>query len=166
MSLDPEYWPDSSDMNRRLEEMGYETMISCWPRFMKESANYDFLEKHGWFMKDSEGHTVYGTPDDQRGALIDTTDPACGKWYFETIRKNYADLGYKYWWTDEDEPDISPHESFLSAGTGARIHNIYPLTPYPLHLRRTSERFFLALPDSVPVGLSRRTAVRNHLLVV
>lgn len=128
MSLDPEYWPDSSDMNRRLEEMGYETMISCWPRFMKESANYDFLEKHGWFMKDSEGHTVYGTPDDQRGALIDTTDPACGKWYFETIRKNYADLGYKYWWTDEDEPDISPHESFLSAGTGARIHNIYPLT--------------------------------------
>ena len=31
MSLDPEYWPDSSDMNRRLEEMGYETMISCWP---------------------------------------------------------------------------------------------------------------------------------------
>lgn len=63
-------------------------------------------------MKDARGNTVYGTPEDQRGALIDTTSPECGKWYFDTIKKNYGDLGYKYYWTDEDEPDISPHESF------------------------------------------------------
>ena len=128
LSLDTKFWPDSAQMNRELEEMGYETMISCWPRFMKESENYEFLEKKGWFMKDARGNTVYGTPEDQRGALIDTTNPECGKWYFDTIKKNYGDLGYKYYWTDEDEPDISPHESFLHAGTGARIHNIYPLT--------------------------------------
>lgn len=128
MDLDEKDWPDSAQMNRDLEDMGYETMISCWPRFMKESRCYDFLEEKGWFMQDAEGRTVYGTPEDQRGALIDTTDPECGKWYFETIRKNYGEKGYKYWWTDEDEPDISPHESFLSAGTGARVHNIYPLT--------------------------------------
>lgn len=128
LSLDTKYWPDSMEMNRRLEEMGYETMISCWPRFMKESDNYEFLEKNGWFMKDSLGNTLYGTPEDQRGALIDTTNPDCGRWYFDTIKKNYGDLGYKYYWTDEDEPDISPHEAFLFAGTGARIHNIYPLT--------------------------------------
>lgn len=128
LSLDTKYWPDSKEMNRRLEEMGYETMISCWPRFMKESDNYEFLEKNGWFMKDLLGNTLYGTPEDQRGALIDTTNPECGRWYFDTIKKNYGDLGYKYYWTDEDEPDISPHEAFLHAGTGARIHNIYPLT--------------------------------------
>lgn len=128
LSLDTKFWPDSAQMNRDLEEMGYETMISCWPRFMKESDNYEFLEKNGWFMKDARGNTVYGTPEDQRGALIDTTNPECGKWYFDTIKKNYGDLGYKYYWTDEDEPDISPHESFLHAGTGARFHNIYPLT--------------------------------------
>ena len=128
LSLDTKFWPDSAQMNRELEEMGYETMISCWPRFMKESDNYEFLEKKGWFMKDARGNTVYGTPEDQRGALIDTTNPECGKWYFDTIKKNYGDLGYKYYWTDEDEPDISPHESFLYAGTGARVHNIYPLT--------------------------------------
>lgn len=128
MSVDPAFWPDSAQMNRELEEMGYETMISCWPRFMKESQYYDHLEKNGWFMKNAEGETVYGTPEDQRGALIDTTNPECGTWYFETVKQNYADLGYKYWWTDEDEPDISPHESFLHAGTGARVHNIYPLT--------------------------------------
>ena len=128
MSVDPAFWPDSIEMNRQLNEMGYETMISCWPRFMKESQYYDLLEEKGWFMKDAEGNTVYGTPEDQRGALIDTTNPECGAWYFDTVKQNYADLGYKYWWTDEDEPDISPHESFLYAGTGARVHNIYPLT--------------------------------------
>ena len=128
LSLDKKFWPDSGQMNRELEEMGYETMISCWPRFMKESDNYDYLEEKGWFMKDAHGNTVYGTPEDQRGALIDTTNPECGKWYFNSIKKNYGDLGYKYYWTDEDEPDISPHESFLFAGTGARVHNIYPLT--------------------------------------
>ena len=128
MSLDAEYWPDSLELNRQLNEMGYEAMISCWPRFMKESTNYDLLEEKGWFMKDEKGQTVYGTPQDQRGALIDTTNEECGKWYFDTIKKNYADLGYKYWWTDENEPDISPHEAYLHAGTGARVHNIYPLT--------------------------------------
>ena len=51
---------------------------------MKESENYEFLEKKGWFMKDARGNTVYGTPEDQRGALIDTTNPECGKWYFDT----------------------------------------------------------------------------------
>ncbi|MCI8975954.1 MAG: DUF5110 domain-containing protein [Lachnospiraceae bacterium] len=128
LSLDTEFWPDSVKMNKQLEDMGYETMISCWPRFMKESDYYNYIEEKGWFMKDAQGNTVYGTPDDERGALIDTTSPECGKWYFETIKRNYGDLGYKYYWTDEDEPDISPHESFLYAGTGARVHNIYPLT--------------------------------------
>jgi len=128
MSLDTAFWPDSKEMNRTLEEMGYETMISCWPRFMKESRYYDLLEENGWFMKDKEGDTVYGTPEDRRGALVDTTDPACAEWYFSVMKQNYADLGYKYWWTDEDEPDISPYKAFLSAGSGARVHNIYPLT--------------------------------------
>ena len=35
LSLDTKLWPDSAQMHRELEEMGYETMISCWPRFMK-----------------------------------------------------------------------------------------------------------------------------------
>ena len=128
LCVDPNFWPDSKEMNRKLSEMGYETMISCWPRFMKESIHYDFLEQNGWFMKDENGETVYGTPEDQRGALIDTTNPDCGKWYADTIQESYGKQGYKYWWTDENEPDISPHSSYLHTGTGARIHNIYPLT--------------------------------------
>lgn len=128
LSVDESYWPDSKAMNEEFDRMGYDVMISCWPRFMKESDNYDYLEANGWFMHDKDGNTIYGTPDDQRGALIDTTDPKCGEWYFHTIKKNYADLGYKYWWLDENEPDISPRDHYLNAGTGARVHNVYPLT--------------------------------------
>lgn len=128
LALDPEYWPDAEAMNRELEGLGYKVMISCWPRFMKESVHYAELERKGWFMKDSSGSTLYGTPEDQRGALIDTTDPECGKWYWRTIRESYARRGFSYWWLDEDEPDVSPYGRFLAAGSGARVHNLYPLS--------------------------------------
>lgn len=128
MSLNEEYWPDPKGMNEALHAMGYETMISCWPRFMKESRHYKYLEQKGWFMKDAEGNTVYGNETDHRGALIDTTNPECGEWYMRQIEESYEKQGFSYWWTDENEPDISPHESYLSAGTGARVHNLYPLT--------------------------------------
>ena len=128
MSFDERYWPDVQAMNDTLHRMGYASMISCWPRFMKESAYYDELEAHHWFMHDAAGNTVYGSETDRRGALIDTTGPECGAWYMETIARNYGSKGFSYWWTDENEPDISPHESYLHAGTGARVHNLYPLT--------------------------------------
>lgn len=128
MSLDTRYWPDSAAMNKRLAELGYESMITTWPRYMNDSYYYQHIEDKGWFMKDADGKTVYGAYGDWRGALIDTTDPECGEWYFSVMKQNYADLGYKYWWTDEDEPDISPHEFYLHAGTGARVNNLFPLT--------------------------------------
>ncbi len=128
MDLDPEFWPDPASMNRELQALGYRVMISCWPRFMKASRYYRELEAQGWFMHDYTGETVYGIPEDQRGALIDTTHPDCARWYWRTIRQNYGDKGFSSWWLDEDEPDISPHPFHLHAGPGSRVHNLYPLT--------------------------------------
>jgi len=135
LDLDEAFWPDATSMNRELAAMGYHTMISCWPRFMKESKHYDTLEANGWFMKQSDGRTLYGTPKDRRGALIDTTNPDAAAWYWSTIRESYASRGFTSWWLDEDEPDICPHAYHLHAGTGARVHNIYPL----LHTRAIYE---------------------------
>lgn len=128
LDLDTQFWPDSAAMNKELTDLGYQVMVSCWPRFMKESRHYAELEKNGYFMKLSDGQTLYGTPEDQRGAVIDTTTEACGRWFWEKIRDSYAAKGYTSWWLDEDEPDICPHPYFLAAGTGAAVHNIYPLT--------------------------------------
>jgi len=128
MDLDETFWPDARGMNEELAAMGYRVMISCWPRFMKESAHYPELERKGWFMKDAAGETLYGNMEDQRGALIDTTNPETGRWYWETIRDSYGAKGFTSWWQDENEPDICPHGFYLHAGTGARVHNLYPLT--------------------------------------
>ena len=128
LALDEGFWPDAKAMNRELAAMGYHTMISCWSRFMKDSKHYDTLEANGWFMKGADGTTLYGTPADPRGALIDTTNPDAATWYWHTIREGYAADGFTSWWLDEDEPDICPHAHLLHAGTGARVHNIYPLT--------------------------------------
>jgi alpha-D-xyloside xylohydrolase len=128
LDLDEKLWPDPSAMNRELAAMGYQVMISAWPRFMKESRHWDTLESRGWFMKQAGGETLYGTPEDQRGAVIDTTNPATGRWYWDTIRDSYAAKGFTSWWMDEDEPDVCPHPYFLHAGTGSAVHNLYPLT--------------------------------------
>lgn len=128
MDLDPRYWPDPAGMNAELADMGFRVMISCWPRFMADSTHYPTLEERGWFMHDADGETVYGTPDDQRGALLDTTHPGCAAWYWATIRDSYGARGFSSWWTDENEPDICPYHYRFHAGSGARLHNLYPYT--------------------------------------
>lgn len=158
LDLDPAYWPEPAEMNAELEAMGFKVMISCWPRFMKQSQHYAELEQRGWFMADAGGQTVYGTPDDQRGALIDTTNPEAGRWYWERVQASYGRRGFSSWWLDEDEPDISPHAFYFDAGSGARLHNIYPFTHtravYEGHRRDRDDRC-LTLTRSAYHGAQR-----------
>ena len=128
MSLDPVDWPTPAEMTQAFNAQQVDTMISVWPRFMKESTHYNFLAQKGWFMKDDNGDIVYGTPDDQRGALIDTTNPDCGKWFWQTIKENYASQGFCAWWLDENEPDLWPYDFTFFAGKGYEVFNLYPYT--------------------------------------
>ncbi len=158
MDLDEKFWPDAKAMNDELARLGFQVMISCWPRFMKESRHFAALEGHGWFMKQSDGRTLYGTPEDQRGAVIDTTNQDAGRWFWDRIRDSYAAKGFASWWLDEDEPDICPHAYFLHGGTGAAVHNIYPLTHtqavYEGHRRDLKSRC-LILSRSAYLGAQR-----------
>ncbi len=158
LDLDPEYWPDPAGMTATLRTLGYRTMISVWPRFMDSSRYYRELAEKGWLMHDLDGQMLNGTPDDPRGAVIDTTNPACREWYWQRIRENYAGKGFSAWWTDENEPDVCPHPFALHAGTGARVHNLYPLTHtqavYEGHRRDLAERC-LILSRSAYLGAQR-----------
>ena len=49
IDLDPEHWPDPAAMNRQLHDMGFQTMISVWPRFVPRTRYYDLLLQEGWF---------------------------------------------------------------------------------------------------------------------
>jgi alpha-glucosidase (family GH31 glycosyl hydrolase) len=58
MDLDPKFWPDPTAMNKQLHDMGFETMISVWPRFVPDDRFYSEILKNGWFI-----HTADGTAD-------------------------------------------------------------------------------------------------------
>lgn len=127
MDFVPEKWPDPASMNRQLHDMGFQTMISVWPRFAKGSRYYDFLAQKNWFLHLADGTPIDGLPYDRAGSDIDTTNPEAARWYWNVIRDNIISKGFDSIWADETEPDIPPNGSYFHAGPGTRYFNIYPL---------------------------------------
>jgi alpha-D-xyloside xylohydrolase len=127
MDFVPDKWQDPAAMNRQLHEMGFQTMISVWPRFTKGSRYYDFLMKKGWLEHLADGTPTDGLPYDRAGSDIDTTNPEAARWFWEIIRDNILSRGFDAIWADETEPDLPPNGSYFSVGPGTRYFNIYPL---------------------------------------
>jgi alpha-D-xyloside xylohydrolase len=127
IDMDPVKWPDPAAMNRQLHEMGLQTMISVWPRFVPEDRYYDLLLKNGWLMHLADGTPINGLPYDRAGSDIDTTNPEAARWYWETIRDNILSKGFDSLWSDETEPDLPPNGAYFHVGPGTRYFNIYPL---------------------------------------
>ena len=127
MDFSPEHFPDPAAMNKQLHDMGFQTMISVWPRFTKGSRFYDFLLQKGWFEHLADGTPTDGLPYDRAGSDIDTTNPEAARWYWETIRDNILSKGFDALWADETEPDLPPNGSYFSVGPGTRYFNVYPL---------------------------------------
>ena len=127
MDFAPDKWPDPAAMNRQLHDMGFQTMISVWPRFTKGSRYYDFLLGKGWFEHLADGTPTDGLPYDRAGSDIDTTNPEAARWFWETIRNNILSKGFDSIWADETEPDLPPNGSYFSVGPGTRYFNVYPL---------------------------------------
>ncbi len=129
LDIDPAQFPDPDGMNKQLHDMGMQSIISIWPRFETSSRYYNELDAKGYFLKDKDGHTVDGLPfrSDRTGALIDETNPDARKWYWEHARDNILSHGFDYPWLDETEPDLVPDSYFYQAGSGDRLHNLYPL---------------------------------------
>jgi alpha-D-xyloside xylohydrolase len=73
--LDPKFWPDPAAMNKQLHAMGFETMISVWPRFVPEDRYYAELLQKGWLIHLADGTPIDGLPYDRAGSDIDTTNP-------------------------------------------------------------------------------------------
>lgn len=127
MDFVPDKWPDPSAMNRQLHEIGFQTMISVWPRFTKDSRFYNLVLKNGWFEHLADGTPTDGLPYDRAGSDIDTTNPQAARWFWETIRDNILSKGFDSIWADETEPDLPPNGSYFSIGPGTRYFNVYPL---------------------------------------
>jgi alpha-D-xyloside xylohydrolase len=120
-------WPDSAAMNRELHDMGFQTMISVWPRFNPGTRYYNLLLQKGWFEHLADGTPTNGLPYDSGGSDIDTTNPDAARWYWNVIRENFISKGFDSIWADETEPDLPPNGSFFHIGPGTRYYNVYPL---------------------------------------
>ncbi|HEX3876715.1 MAG TPA: TIM-barrel domain-containing protein [Bryobacteraceae bacterium] len=151
-------WPDPAAMNRKLHDMGIQTMISVWPRFEPGSRYYDLLRRNGWLMHLADGTPTNGLPYDRAGSDIDTTNPQAAQWYWRIIRDNILSKGFDSLWCDQTEPDLPPNGSFFSIGSGTRFFNIYPL----LHtaalyegFRRDLKRRALILARDAYLGAQR-----------
>jgi alpha-D-xyloside xylohydrolase len=127
MDFLPDEWPDVREMNRELHDMGFQTMISVWPRFTKGSRFYDYLLQKGWFEHLADGTPTDGLPYDRAGSDIDTTDPEAARWFWDVIRDNIVSKGFDAIWADETEPDLPPNGSYFFIGPGTRYFNVYPL---------------------------------------
>ncbi|MGA3081226.1 MAG: TIM-barrel domain-containing protein [Terracidiphilus sp.] len=125
--MDPKFWPDPAAMNKQLHAMGFETMISVWPRFVPEDRYYAELLKNGWLIHRADGAPVDGLPYDRAGSDIDTTNPEAARWYWKTIRQNILGLGFDSLWADETEPDLPPNGAYFHIGPGTQYFNVYPL---------------------------------------
>jgi alpha-D-xyloside xylohydrolase len=126
--FDPKYWPDPAAMNRKLHAMGFETMISIWPRFVPESRYYEELRQKGWLIQNADGTPIDGLPYDKAGSDIDTTNPEAAEWYWKIIRDNIVSKGFDSLWADETEPDLPPNGAYFHVGPGTQFFNLYPLT--------------------------------------
>jgi alpha-D-xyloside xylohydrolase len=127
MDLDPKFWPDPAAMNKQLHDMGFETMISVWPRFVPGDRYYAELRQKGWLIHLADGTPINGLPYDRAGSDIDTTNPEAAAWYWKTIRDNILSKGFDSLWADETEPDLPPNGSYFHIGPGTQFFNVYPL---------------------------------------
>jgi alpha-D-xyloside xylohydrolase len=162
MDFDPAAWPDPAAMNRQLHEMGFQTMISVWPRFAPGSRYYDLLLGKGWFEHLADGRPTNGLPYDRAGSDIDTTNPEAARWYWDTIRDNIIDKGFDSIWADETEPDLPPNGSYFHIGPGTRYFNVYPLfhtaAIYEGYRRDVSHRALILSRDAY-LGAQRNGAI-------
>jgi alpha-D-xyloside xylohydrolase len=153
LDINPAEFPDPDGMNRQLHAWGLQSIISIWPRFERAGRYFGELDAKGYFLKDRQGKTVDGLPfrSDRAGALIDATNPAARRWYWEHARDNILSHGFDYPWLDETEPDLVPDGFYYSIGSGDRYHNLFPL----LHVEGFAEGMRAWKPGKRVLILSR-----------
>jgi alpha-D-xyloside xylohydrolase len=124
-------YPDPKGMIDQLHREKFHLMISIWPFFEPGSANYDYMNTHGWFVdKFKYAKPPYHT---DAMAVYDATNPEARKFYWDKVNQGLFSIGADAWWMDTTEPETEGQEENillnhkLAAGSGSRYVNVYPL---------------------------------------
>jgi alpha-D-xyloside xylohydrolase len=124
-------YPDPKGMVDQLHGDHFHLMISIWPFFEPGSANYEYMDKQGWFVdKFKFAKPPYHTDG---MAVYDATNPDARKFYWDQVNKSLFSIGFDAWWMDTTEPETEGQEENillghkLAAGSGDRYVNDFPL---------------------------------------
>jgi alpha-D-xyloside xylohydrolase len=124
-------YPDPKGMVDELHRENFHLMISIWPFFEPGSANYEFMDKKGWFIdKFKYAKPPYHT---DAMAVYDATSAAARKFYWDQVDQGLFSIGVDAWWMDTTEPETEGQEENiqlghkLAIGSGDRYLNVYPL---------------------------------------
>jgi alpha-D-xyloside xylohydrolase len=133
--LDPAEYPDPESMMAELAEADVKLMVSVWPTVSALSENYPQLHERGLLVGTDQGQEFVASIQDKGMkvpmpiAFYDPTNPETREFIWQTVKKNYFDLGVRVWWLDACEPEINPgdHKNLrYYTGPGGQVGCIYP----------------------------------------
>ena len=122
-------YPDPKGMVDDLHRSNFHLMISVWPFFEPGSAEYDEMDRHGWFVD----RTRVGGFHANGMAVYDASSPEARAYYWGVMDKALFKIGVDAWWLDTTEPETEGREANiqlghkLSIGSGDRYVNLFPL---------------------------------------
>ncbi len=128
-------WPDPKAMVAELDSMGVKLMVSIWPSVNPVSENWEEFSQDQLLIGAEAGlstHTKWiDTPSDSPAevAFYDSTNPLAREAIWNTVKRNYGDLGINVFWLDACEPEIVPLQPAnmrFWAGNGMEVANLYP----------------------------------------
>ncbi len=136
LRFDETCWPDPVGLVKELKEMGVEAMVSVWPAFNGNSANYPEFYENGYLLAVHHGlPTTLQFFDTRPEGVVylhyyDPTNPGARALFWEKAREGYYRHGFRIFWLDCIEPEMKgPHQDNLQlhAGTGEEVACLYPI---------------------------------------
>lgn len=115
-------WSDPIGMFQHLLKQHFYVMISVWPKVDERALDFGSLLKGGYLLKKRDGSLATDT-----GQMLYDPTTQRGRECFWKRMKKLLDYGVAAWWLDASEPDFNDYYKLYSAGTGAKVHNTYPL---------------------------------------
>ncbi|WP_019813019.1 glycoside hydrolase family 31 protein [Saccharomonospora saliphila] len=134
--FDPAEWPDPEAMVRELDELGVKLLVSVWPSVSPLSENYAEMRDRGLLVRTERGVPMHapwhdkGFGTEMPVAFYDPTEPAAREFVWQTVKRNYFDLGVRAFWLDACEPELQPghpHNLDFAGGPGSEVANLYPV---------------------------------------
>ena len=108
--FDKSRFPDAKKMVDDIHALNAQVMISVWPKFYPETANYKELDAAGFiYRKNVEEGYVDWIGTGYKNAFYDPYSPAARAMYWRQVHEKLNVLGFDAWWMDATEPD--PHSN-------------------------------------------------------